>query len=186
MRLFLSVTLSFLISTQSVLACACCVDKGERFARVEPLDAYVQEQFNALGNLGPIRVFTTVCGLDCVSGIDDPKEVYDGAVTVRGGLFRVDLGTSGILEVPIGAAYDRFGVDLDPMSDGPADQIYSEFRFFSQLGASGDFAPADGARADLVFSGRTNACWLAGDLTHWTLDVSGPGVTFRLFGALSP
>ena len=72
----------------------------------------------------------------------------------------------------------------DPMAQAPDAQLYSELRLAGEVTGSGDFAGAGPMEATLIFAGRGNMCFQAAGLTHWVLDVSGEGVSYRLFGAL--
>jgi len=179
---FLVGALCLTLPAQSVLACACCVEKGERFEQTEALNDLAREEFSTLSGTTVAQVFVTACDLECVQGVADPQYEYAGDLTVTDGVFRLDFPGVGALSLPLGAEYARFGVDTDPFSEGPGLGLFSEFRFQGTLTADGDFSEADGTTASLIFSGQTNWCWSGADISHWSLDVIGPEVEFRLFG----
>jgi len=75
--------------------------------------------------------------------------------------------------------------DEEATSAGGGPRLYKEWRLASTADLSGLVAEnEDKAQATLILHGHGNGCTSAEDFTHWTLQVSGPDVTFTLLGKL--
>lgn len=171
------------------LACACCAERGERFAYEVQMGRYEQGELARLSAEGSARLFVTDCGFDCVRGISAPQDEYDVALTVNEAGLRfgfADQGgrARGALQMNWPERYVFSGVDTEPMAQSPDARLYSELRLAGEVTGSGDFAGGAPLEATLIFAGRGNMCFQAAGLTHWVLDVSGEGAGYRLFGAL--
>lgn len=168
------------------LACACCAERGERFAYDMELGAYEMDQLGQVAAQGPAHLFLTACGTVCVKGIDDPQERYAVALETGDGAVTLVLGDEGgqargriVFTMP--QAFTYAGVDTDPLSESRSVALYTELRFRGRAEGQGDFA---GGMAELVISGRGNMCIGAGGFDHWRLEVHADGVDYRLFGGL--
>lgn len=179
----------FLMLPGAALACACCAERGERFAYEVQVGGFEQGELARLSAEGPAKLFVTACGLECVKGLKDPQYEYGVTLSVNDAGLRFDFADPdgderGALQMGWPASYVFSGVDTDPMAQAPDAQLYSELRLAGEVTGSGDFAGEEPMEATLVFAGRGNMCFQAAGLTHWVLDVSGEGVSYRLFGAL--
>lgn len=166
------------------LACACCAEHGERHLYALELGDWEASELGQLGAATEARLFVTNCGLDCVSGIDDPKLSYPVEIEIDAAEARFDFGAAGELRFEMPRAYTRFAVDTDPTAEGGQAPLYTEMWLSGTVSGTGDFAAGGGA-GDLVLSGTGNLCFDAARLTHWRLDVTAAGVSYRLYGALA-
>jgi len=179
------VVLAILLSlcAETVLACACCADRADRLSEQMERQAYDDGEFARLRSIGPAWVHTTACGFDCVKGLEVGRHTYDLNLTIREGVLYLE-NAIGVISLPLTGEFDHFAVDTDPFADGVDARLYREFRFAGEIEGSGMFSQTDGAKARLVLVGEGNSCWSAGDLRHWSLDLTGEKVDFRLFGQL--
>ncbi len=168
---------------QSALACACCADKADRVSERLERSVYEDEEFALLREMGSSWVHVTACGFDCVTGLEVGRHTYDLGLTMRDGVFQLE-NSIGVMRLPLGDGFDHFAVDADPMDDSREPRLYREFRFNGVMAATGMFAQAGGAKAELVLAGRGNSCWSSGDFKQWFLTVKSEKVDFRLYGEL--
>ncbi|QGX98179.1 hypothetical protein EI983_07760 [Roseovarius faecimaris] len=174
----------------AALACACCAERGERYAYQVEMGGYERAELARLRADGAAKLFVTACGLDCVTGLTDPQLDYGVEISVdEGGVtfgFADAQGRArGGLEMAWPEGYVLSGVDTDPLSDAPDAQLYTEMRLTGTARGTGDFASDGPLSATLIYAGRGNMCLQAAGLTHWSIDVAGEGVNYRLFGGLT-
>ena len=175
------------------LACACCSDPGQRFSGMMPMEDYERAIFEAVVFDGTAHLYSTACGYECVRGIAEPEDVYRVNVTRDDWRWNLDLtgeesGAEGRLSFTLPDELFSFTVDPSPDADHHTPVLYKERRITVALSTSGAFAPAmaEGApTAVFILHGQGNACPSDADYTNWTLQVSGPGADFTLFGKLN-
>lgn len=173
------------LAAAPVFACACCADPGQRSEWQMDMDNHDREFRAELKATGPVRVFMTACGEECVGGIDGVVDEYAGAVTFDGAGFSITLADgSGAISMAYPAEFTWFAVDPGPVLEAHG-QLYSELRHDGTVAATGRFRAADGAPARLVIAGVSNACYTAGQYGRWSLDVHHGAADFRLFGDLA-
>lgn len=165
-------------------ACACCSDPGERTEWTTDMDGFDRSFLAELRPTGPVRVYMTACGEECVGGIEGVEDEYQAKVAFDEAGFSIALDDgSGTVSMPYPATFTWFAVDPGPALDAFG-QLYSELRHDGTIAATGRFRAADGAPARLVIAGTSNACYSAGQYGRWSLDVHHGAVDFRLFGDL--
>lgn len=174
----------------AALACACCAEKGERFDYQIEMQEWELRELASRDVAQPAYLFVTACDLDCAKGIAGPQYKYGVEIAYAEAGVEFDLsdetGTHrGTIGLDWPTHYTYFGVDTDPMAAPPDPMLYLEMRLDGEAYGTGDFEQKTPLKAELIFSGRGNMCFSAGALTHWVLSITGDGVEYRLFGALS-
>ena len=98
---------------------------------------------------------------------------------------RINRGR-GILELSRPEIITSFAADPEPDSKTRTTLLYKEWRMQVPIRGSGifDAVSSDAHMAELVLIGAGNSCPSPDAFTHWSLDVKGNGVDFRLFGPL--
>jgi len=192
--LFLSVTILCLLAwTLPVLACACCSNEGQRYVKVEKLEAHRLEVFKQLRFAKRARLYLGESDLGDVKGIERPADSYDLSVTFTGNrmqfAFRDDKKNEGTLTVAVPESISIFEVDpREP--DGGKDRVgpllYKEWKLIANFSGTGIFRSGNGGyqKIALIAQGRGNSCTDAESFTPWTLYIYGPAGEYLLFGEL--
>lgn len=167
----------------AALACACCAEKGTWFDERMALGDYEREELAKLRAEGPAILFLTACGMECIQGIEDPKDNYAVEMSLSDDALTFLLGDHGDVRFSLPDSYEFFAVDTDPTKDGSAPKVYTEVRLDGTVTGRGDFEGE--ADAQLILSGPGNMCISARNLAHWRLSVIGEGLDYRLLGALT-
>ncbi|MBY6162722.1 hypothetical protein KUV73_17680 [Mameliella alba] len=172
-------------------SCACCTDPGVRLTSSGPISAYEAGELAMLQPAARAGLYMSACGADCVQGVQDPASAYGVVFTLGEAFWTLDLkaeGTeaTGTLRLTLPSSMDRRAVDPRPDPDGVMPVLLHEWRLVLPVAATGAFAAADGATGELILSGEGNHCVMADSFTHWSLSVTAPEVSFRLFGRLTP
>lgn len=174
-------------------ACACCADTGTRHEIKLEAAGHVRQVLRAVRLGNAAHVFTTPCGMECVEGIVKPVDSYRAAMSRRGGRWQIELtdpasGRTGALSFTMPKQITSFAVDTDPKPGRPGTMLYKELRIVAPISGNGVFAAAgrNPAWGAMVLQGRGNRCRDPAQFTHWSLDVTGVRVRFRLFGKLGP
>ena len=181
-------TLVALLWPAGALACACCAERGERFAYDMALGDYEIAQIATLKADGPAHLFLTACGMACVQGVRDPQERYSVQLEAAPDALRFLLSDAdgvarGSLSLTLPERFIYFGVDTEPLVQASGMTLYTEMRLPGRATGTGDFSGVEGA--ELVLSGPGNMCIGAKNLAHWRLELRGEGVDYRLFGGLT-
>jgi hypothetical protein len=172
-------------------SCACCSEPGERRAEPVAIDDYVAEQLGEITVAGPATLYTTVCGYDCVKGIDDPADSYAVKLSRTGGQWRFTFRgnaarQSGMLSFQFPATVFTFAVDPTPGTGTTSPALYKEWRLAAPVAGTGVFAAGmtGNPSATFILHGAGNSCDQPEDFTNWSLVVTGPGAEFTFFGSL--
>lgn len=176
--------------TGQAQACACCAERGERFADPVVMTQEHVAQLAARAAEGPAFVFVSACDLDCVEGVTDPQYEYRVEIAVSEAGIDFDLtDMSGAYRGTLGLnwpeRYTRIGVDIDPSGAAATVMLYHEMQFLGDAYGTVDFAGIQGASVELTYSGMGNMCFGPETARDWRLSVVDDGVDFRLFGRLS-
>lgn len=191
LRSLLIVTTLVGANAQSVLACACCADHGQREKYTIERDHYMLSDIEWLTEYGPASFVTGPCGVECVEGITNPLFDYDVTLKVTGTQLHLILrdkagAERGKLTFQIPPKGEYFALDTDPAMDRGEPILFTEFRFKGTLTGEGDFAMYDSTvPAELILAGRANNCPDAGSLETWSIEVQALKVWFRLVGRLA-
>jgi hypothetical protein len=170
--------------TGSAWACACCADRGVRNTLHMSFTPFEVEELARLEAGSDAILYQTACGLDCVSGIQEPQHSYELYLDFAPGQVVFDMGPRGAMVFEMPNDYVRSDVDTDPTAPGADPLVYTELPMVGVISGSGDFADVGPNQAVLVVSGFGNLCLMADALEHWSLQVSEDQVNFQLFGAL--
>lgn len=177
------------LAPAAALACACCADPGARFEQVAGLGDWEISQIAALSARGPARLYVSACGMECVAGIDTPRDSYDVEMRAdeNGLTFKMSTGKTARGQIVFAwpDAYTWFGTDTNLDARDGAAELYTELRFVGSVTGSGDFAGDGPSRAELVFSGSGNTCITTRSFDGWMLSVRDERADYRLFGAVA-
>ncbi len=172
-------------------ACACCADPGQRTLTTEPMDGYIAEEFKIVTWSNEARPFLGPCD-DCLEGIKGLSDVYKTKVAWSDGglVFKLTGDTpagTGTLSLAAPQSMDVFSTDQTPGDREGMVTLYKEWRVETGVTGTGAFSAVTGKghKASLVLHGRGNSCEIADGMSHWSMDVKGPGVDFRLYGRLN-
>ncbi len=179
---FMSILVGSLPS--AALACACCADPGTRFEDRVELSDWVISEIQAVTATGAARMYQTACGMDCVAGINDPRESYPVQFAADEDALELRFDGAGSLRLGWPETYTWFGADADLSDSAGPTWLYTELRLRGSVSGTGDFAETAAVPAELVLSGTGNLCVGAASFQNWTLSVAGEGVSYRLFGTL--
>ena len=168
-----------------LMACACCADPGER---IETISSMTETEIDLLDRLrfgGEADFYLPAGALD-----DDRDQPETGhPVQPEGYALKVEMagdrlvfhleggeGRHGSLTIGIPKQFWVFAIDPTPGGNGqePVETVLrKEWSLATTVTGSGVFATSDGEPrgALLMLLGTGNRCDMAGDFTHWTLDV---------------
>jgi hypothetical protein len=174
-------------------ACACCADAGERIETTAPLQSFERAELERMRLGKQAKLFLTAAGFSGVSGISNPSDVYDVALTRQGNrwtfTFKDGSGKTGSLAFALPAVIESFFVDPHDgvQSRGGGPLLFKEWRLSAPLAATGVFAAgmAGAPTVRFVVQGRGNVCTSAEQFTSWMLVVSGPKASYALHGSLA-
>jgi len=191
MRFLLALVAAFLLLPASAFACACCAERGYWSSATGRIDAYELGELERVRFAPSATTYVGAAGLEGVSGIAPPSARYR-LVQRRTGrrwtlLLTAPGGRRGTLRFLVPRAAELFAADLRDgrSSAGGGPLLYKEWRLEGAVAGMGVFlAGTRVARYRLILHGRGNACLAARDFTHWTLQVTGGGARFSLFGSL--
>lgn len=187
------VGLAGLFAASQALACACCAEPGQRNLVTEPFGGYATEELVSLQFADRATTFMTACDQDCVEGISVFSDGYKAeAKWTDDGALHFDLTAdkaegSGSLTLSRPKDMTLFTTDPTPGSNAGMVQLYTEWRVQAPVTGTGAFKAVNPktTTATLIIHGTGNSCVSTVGMTHWTLDVEGDGVDFRLFGKLN-
>ena len=182
-----------LIHTDSARACACCSELGMRVEATTNLSTYERNQLERMRFDEKAKLYMTEAFPDDINGIIDPSEQPYELRHIAGPdqwIFELtdNRGRRGTIAIPLPQRLARFMVDPRDGSSSPGGGpgLYKEWRLSNVSTLSGLLAESsDKAQATLILQGHGNGCTEAEDFTHWTLQLSGPNVQFRLLGTLA-
>ena len=184
-------TAATLFSATAAFACACCAEPGQRTQTTERFGEYVSEILVELPFGEEATTFTTACGEECVQGVAVIADSYKVAAKWTNGSLTLDLTgptpeASGVLKLARASSVMIFATDPTPGSQEGGTTLYKEWRLKTQVAGTGTFDAVRMGRASatLVIHGAGNNCPSPEDMTHWSLDVKGIKIDFRLFGKI--
>lgn len=174
-------------------ACACCTETGQRLDTSGVMRDHERASLELLSFGASAQLYASVAFPDDIKGVASPSEKPYGLRGSRtDGRIVFDLvdpqGKAGQIALPVPRRLTRF--EVDPRDDAHKDRglgptLYKEWRLDGEARLGGVFAAGGNrATARLILHGYGNSCTDAHDFTHWTLVVTGPGIRFRLLGAL--
>lgn len=186
--LALAILVEIAIHPASVLACACCTDRGQRSIGSRTIDEYYRNPLRGLKFASTVSLHLTPAGFEGVAGIANPSETYSVSVKTEDRAWTFDFrnpkGYAGKITFALPNKVDVFEVDpRDVPDEGNGPLLYKEWRLFSKLVGDGMFAKASGSLT-LILHGRGLSCPDEGQFHHWTLVARGPGTAFTLLGQL--
>ena len=194
MRIRLTVLLALgavLLLPASAYACACCAESGHWSSATTRLGAHERAELDRVRFSPAATTYVTAAGLEGVKGVTSPAPRYNLVLAKSGRRWKLRLssaaGRRGTLSFALPASAHAFAADLrnGGTASGGGPLLYKELRLAGAVAGTGDFLPRiRTARYRLILQGRGNACLSARDFTHWTLQVSGGGARFSLFGSL--
>jgi hypothetical protein len=182
-----------LLDATPARACACCSDPGMRFEAANDIDQYEKDVLGQVRFDDTAQLFLTPAFPEDIKGIVAPSDKpyqFRGITGPKRWTFELSdsAGKQGTIVFPLPRRLVRFMVDPrdeEATSAGGGPRLYKEWRLASTADLSGLVAEnEDKAQATLILHGHGNGCTAAEDFTHWTLQVSGPDVTFTLLGKL--
>ena len=173
-------------------ACACCSEPGQRLEATAPLDASYKDELRALRFSATATFFTDAGFPDSIEGVTDPaSEPYQLTASLTADRLTLALSGAGdrkgSLTLPLPAEVSRLEIDprvTSELSPGGGPVLYKEWRLSGNADLDGILAKAaKRATARFILHGQGNSCTSSIDFSHWTLEVSGPGIRFTLLGA---
>jgi hypothetical protein len=204
MRKFFTVTISliFLLSlSSSVLACACCADRGTYSVWTDTVADYQNELLKDMDFGKTAEFYMTDADWDVNSGLgalqkEWEAEVYQAPDLVNAYLnnsWRFDFksrgGKTGSLVLPRPIKMTTRRVDIpDNASTSSEAVLYKEFIFQGTVRNGGGFFRGGivrPTRYTLIFQGRGNNCDNADDFTNWRLEVKGKKANYTFFGKMA-
>lgn len=173
-------------------SCACCPDPGYRETTTVAVDDWQLAELLRLRLGGEAEMYVSPCGLDCVTGVTDPRERYTVALLKDGRSWTMTLAhdgaAAGTLAFALPERMESFRSDPEPEGGGRTPVLYAEARLAVRATGTGDFGTVgEGIAGTLILLGRQNS--LCGDIdafTHWMFDFDDPRTDFRLYGRLAP
>ena len=178
-----SLALAQVFAAQTVLACACCAEHGERYEYQQERGSYEDYNLFDLRFSEDVYMFEDACGVDCIEGIENPQRIYSAGMFIENGVLQISFSDGrSILRMHLDETYEVFSVDTDPMAQGGSATLYNEDRFPGKVEATGAFQAANGADGTLIVAGHGNHCRDSMGYSHWFLDVDGESTYFRLYG----
>jgi hypothetical protein len=177
----------------SLYACACCTDFGQRIVKVTQLDSYRLETIRKLRFSNRAELFTGQLGVEEIKGVSVSSGLLDMSVYQQRDRwvfeFRDNERHSGALTLNIPNSVSIF--EVDPREEKPGSgvgpRLYKEWKLTGRAVGTGIFSGGVGAGQNitLILQGHGNSCTTADDFTHWTLIMHGPKAEYLLFGELS-
>ncbi len=184
-----------LLTTGSVLACACCVERGYYGRSRVKLDKFRTELLSEIKISGPADIYITEAGFDMIKGLSEiekfdaeggtPEFRFTSAFDRRMWRLAVDAGPgrTGTLVLPMPADITLHAADIDGVDTGLGVSLYKEYSLNGRVTTgTGIFRSARAANYHLMFQGRGNGCDNASDFTRWRLDINGPRADYAFFG----
>jgi len=173
-------------------ACACCSDPSMRFEAANDINEYEKDELGRIRFDDTAQLFITPAFPEHIKGIVSPSDQpyeFRGITGPRRWTFELSdsEGKQGTIVFPLPQRLVQFMVDPrdETTSAGGGPRLYKEWRISSTADLSGLAAKNDDkAQATLILHGHGNGCTAAEDFTHWTLQVRGPDVQFKLVGKL--
>jgi hypothetical protein len=157
----------------------------------QPVTPHVVTTLEQLRFSSVARLYLNAAGFDVVQGLAEPSDQFSAAESLSRGVLTLDLrtksGKTGTISFPLPSTIDEFAVDPSPGSGNAEPVLYKEWRLVARASTTGIFAGASakGApQARLILHGKGNGCTDAAQFSSWTLQISGPGAQFTLFGKL--
>jgi hypothetical protein len=173
-------------------ACACCSEPGQRFEATTPLRPGLLEEILTLRAKPTASLYSDAGFPDSIKGVADPQSrPYKVAATIsRDGVAIStisDVEQTGSIFLPMPDLVSRLEIDprvAGERSPGGGPLLYKEWRLDGTAALAGIFSKSGShATARFILHGQGNGCPTAGDFSHWTLEVRGPGIRFTLLGA---
>lgn len=184
-----------LFASSSVLACACCVNRGYYEMTTQRPNSFYTALLGDIKMTGPAKLYLTEAGFDGIKGLkeienDDPEGKLDVSTSFAQRTWRVSVRSgaahNGELWLPMPARFSQYKADIDGVDNGLGVSLFKEFKVSGRVSrATGIFRSANkGTKYTLVFHGRGNGCDDASDFDRWRLELSGPRAGFAFFGKL--
>ena len=186
-----SVLVTFWLTTDVALACACCSDRAARYVAIEKLGE------PRLGEIG--RMVFAADAFVGESAADPVINSRDFGSTLQLAVARTDKemtftfrdprGRAAALTLEIPGTISIFEVDPRGGTEdgGLGPVLYKEWQLTADARGTGVFGPliGTGQKLSLILHGRGRGCTEASHFTDWTLLIQGPTGHLTLYGALT-
>ncbi len=198
--IFLLSIFSILSTNVSVLACACCAERGTYEVSTGKMAKYELELLKEM-KFGPAAdLYLTAASYDDIKGLPDVVKEFETTASSEFSLIDAFNGSSwtlnfmtggerkGSLVIPKPATMTSRRIDIpDNTSESPNVVLYKEWTFTGTLTSGTGFFRSGILRPTkytLIFQGHGNNCDNAEDFTNWRLAVKGPKADYAFFGKM--
>lgn len=182
---------TFWLTTDAALACACCSDRAARYVAIEPLSesrrgeiermVFARDAFIAETAADPV-IDRRELGRELLLAVARTGKQMTFS-------FRDPQGHAAVLTLAIPGTISIFEVDPrgGTKDEGLGPVLYKEWQLTNNAQGTGAFRAlvGTGQKLTLILHGRGRGCTEASHFTDWTLQIQGPAGNLTLYGALT-